>query len=265
MSMISSVKPIYTSKIIKAGALLADTKTMLANWDESQSSTENLKRFKSENIFGKASRSRIEDILAIFRQRYLTDENTAKSLATLIHHNFPPEALDRILYFHATQSDSLLHDFVTDYLTTKQRLGIRDIYIEDVERWISENIAEGKTSKPWSNITIKRSAQELLSTLRDFAILKGGNRKELAPIYLPVEAFAYIAFFLKEKGAQGQSLITEQTWQLFFLPRELVERLFLEAHQQNLLEFFAAGSTVRITFPAESIEEYANVIAQRPY
>ena len=63
---------IYRSKIIKAGALLADTKTLLAHWDETRSVSENLDRFRRENIFGKASRSRVEDILAIFRQRYLT-------------------------------------------------------------------------------------------------------------------------------------------------------------------------------------------------
>ena len=60
---------VYTSKIIKAGALLADTKTMLAQWDDNLSVSENLSRFRRENIFGKASRSRIEDILRIFRQR----------------------------------------------------------------------------------------------------------------------------------------------------------------------------------------------------
>ena len=62
---------IYRTKIIKAGALLADTKTLLAHWDETCSVSENLDRFRRENIFGKASRSRVEDILAIFRQRYL--------------------------------------------------------------------------------------------------------------------------------------------------------------------------------------------------
>jgi Putative inner membrane protein (DUF1819) len=96
---------IYTSKIIKAGALLADTKTMLAQWDESLSVSENLNRFLRENIFGKASRSRIEDILAIFRQRYLISDSVTQSLVRLVKGNFPPEALDRLLYFFAVQSE----------------------------------------------------------------------------------------------------------------------------------------------------------------
>jgi hypothetical protein len=63
----------YTSKIIKAGALLADTKTLLSHWDESVSVPDNLQRVLRENVFGKASRSRIEDMVAIFRQRYLLE------------------------------------------------------------------------------------------------------------------------------------------------------------------------------------------------
>src|SRR6266705_2092086 len=107
---------IYTSKIIKAGALLADTKTMFANWDVTRSVGENLNRFQRENIFGKASRSRIEDILAIFRQRYLISEAITSSLVTLVRENFITEGLDRILYFYAAQSDRLLHDIVTEVL-----------------------------------------------------------------------------------------------------------------------------------------------------
>ncbi len=70
----------YPSKIIKAGALLADTKTLLAYWDESASVAENLKRAQEENIFAKNSRSWIKQFLAIFRQRYLTDTATARAL-----------------------------------------------------------------------------------------------------------------------------------------------------------------------------------------
>src|SRR5207302_11415919 len=53
----------YTSRIIKAGALLADTKALLTHWDDSRSVAENLARARQENLFGKASRSRVEEIL----------------------------------------------------------------------------------------------------------------------------------------------------------------------------------------------------------
>ena len=77
--MSATQKALYTSKIIKAGALIADTKTLLAHWNESVSVVENLKQFRRDNLFGKASRSRVEDILTIFRFSVL-DSTSHKSI-----------------------------------------------------------------------------------------------------------------------------------------------------------------------------------------
>ena len=256
---------IYTSKIIKAGALLADTKTMLANWDKSLSVGENLARFQRENIFGKASRSRIEDILVIFRQRYLTSKSITEALVTLVQGGFPNEALDRILYFHAAQSDCLLHDIVTQVLARFHSIGKIDVTSGDIQTVVTPWVDEGKTSVHWSEETSLRVVQGLLSTLRDFGILQGGVNKRLAPIYLPVEAFAYLAFYLQQRQPSGERFLEDPEWQLFFLSRQTVEQFFLEAHQHHLLEYRAAGSIIRITFPSNSLEEYAYALTQRPH
>jgi hypothetical protein len=255
----------YASKIIKAGALLPDTKIMLAEWDPSSSVTENLQRFRTENVFGKASRSRVEDILPVFRQRYLTDADTIKALVALVNSRFPAEALQRILYFHSAQSDALLHDTVLDVLLPLRTLGRSEVRVDDIQRALFRWVDEGKTVGQWTESTVLRIAQGLLSTLRDFGVLEGSVNKRFAPMFLPVEAFAYVAFCLKRNQASGHRLMDDAEWGLFFLSRGAVERFFLEAHQRRLLEYHAAGSVVRITFPAESLEEYVNVILGRAY
>ena len=53
--------------------MLPDTKLILGGWDESLGAQSNLDRVRRDNLLGKASRSRVEDILAIFRQRYVAD------------------------------------------------------------------------------------------------------------------------------------------------------------------------------------------------
>jgi hypothetical protein len=68
--MVANAAP-YSSKIIRAGALLPDTKLLLAHWNLSDDVEANLRRIQQENLFGKASRSRVAEILAIFKQRYL--------------------------------------------------------------------------------------------------------------------------------------------------------------------------------------------------
>ena len=111
----------YSSRIIKAGALLADTKTLLSHWDTSATVQANLVRIRQENAFGKASRSRVEDILAVFRQRYLVEDEVIKALVALVRDRLPAIALDRILFFHAAKSDPLLYDVVVEWLAPLQR------------------------------------------------------------------------------------------------------------------------------------------------
>ena len=105
----------YTSKIIKAGALPADTKTLLSHWDVQETVRVNLDRLRRENVFGKASRSRVKNILAIFRQRYLREKPVTNALVVLVNHHFSSASLDRLLYFHSARADHLLHDISPSY------------------------------------------------------------------------------------------------------------------------------------------------------
>jgi hypothetical protein len=259
----SGSSTLYTSRIIKAGALISDTKTLLLHWDIDASVKQNIERVHRDNLFGKASRSRTEDILAIFRSRYLSDKGVALALVALVRKKLPPAALDRLLYFHSARADRLLYDVVTELLVPMREIGLLSVGIHDVQTQIQEWVAQGKTVSHWSEITILRAAQESLATLRDFGVLQGVVNKKIAPAYLPVEAFAYVAFYLKQHQPSGDKLIELPDWNLFFLRREGVERFLFEAHQRDLLEYHVAGSVTRLTFPAATLEEYANVIAQR--
>jgi len=251
----------YSSKIIKASALLSDTKMLLAHWDEGVDVATNLNRMRQDNVLGKASRSRVADILAIFRQRYLTDDEVLRALVVLAKGGMPAESLDRILYFQALRSDALLHDVVVDVLGGLVSRGQQDIFTPQVQDWVHRQVIEGKTERPWGEETTERVAQGAMATLRDFGVLQGAVNKRLAPVYLPVPAFAFIAYMLHQRERSGDRLLHDPEWRVFFLTPQAVERFFLEAHQERLLSYHAAGQVIRIEFPAPSLEEYARVLA----
>jgi hypothetical protein len=255
----------YSSKIIKAGALLDDTKMLLLHWDADGTVPENLDRISREIVFAKASRSRVEDILAVFRQRYLAEADITKALIVLVKKRFPAASLDRVLYFHAARADALLHDTVIEILLPMQAEGIIDITPVAVQKVLAKWVEKGLTTRAWSENTTERVAQGLMSTLRDFGVLQGAVNKRIAPAYMPVPAFAYIAFYLKQHQPSGAKLLEHPDWMLFFLNRELVERYLFEANQHSLLEYHAAGSVTRLTFPADTLEGYANVLAQKSH
>lgn len=167
---------LYTSKIIKAGALLADTQLLLAHWDLATSAQENLARIQQENLFGKASRARVADILAIFRQRYVADPHTLAALVALValvRANVSSATLVPIYYFLAARADPLLRDAALQVIAPLAERGETAIRIEPMERWLQEQARAGRIQKAWSDPTITRIAQGLLATPRDFGVLQG--------------------------------------------------------------------------------------------
>jgi hypothetical protein len=257
---IRGISTVYSSKIIKAGALLPDTKALLSYWDASRSVSDNLTRVRDQNLLGKASRSRVEDILKIFRQRYLSEDGVIGALIHFVKNLRDGNTLDRILYFHATQADSLLRDVVIELLARQWSQGILEVDTGEIESALKKWVDEGKTAGTWGDYTVRRVTQGVLSALRDFGVLHGSVKKRIAPVYLPVHAFCYIAFYLKENEPSGSKVVALPHWKLFFLSHEGVERFLLEAHQQDLLEYRVAGSVTRLTFSASTLEEYANVL-----
>jgi hypothetical protein len=251
-------KPRYSSKIIKVGALLVDSKTFLQAYDEALSVEENLRRLRAANIFGKASRKRVSEILPIFRQRFCDDRPLARPLRKLARRAAPDDVLDRILYFHATRQDPLLRDFACGFVFERNRGSDSLIRPEEASAFLRDLLARHKQA--WGAETLSRVTQGLLSTLRDFRILTGAVRKRIAPSYLPVEAFAYVAFALWQGGATGLRLVQHPDWKMFLLTPQEVERLFLEAEQHRYLTLQAAGKVVRIDFFSPTLEDLVDVL-----
>ena len=84
-----------------------------------------------------------------------------------------------------------------------QAQGIMDITPVAVQKVLAKWVEKGLTTKAWSENTTERVAQGLMSTLRDFGVLQGAVNKRIAPAYMPVTAFAYLAFYLKQRQPSG--------------------------------------------------------------
>lgn len=256
-------EPIYTSRIIKASALIADTKVLLAEWDPDLPVAENIARARRTNIFGKAARKRVDDILVIFRQRYFDHPDVGATLVILVQGNAPAQWIDPLLYFFAAENDRTLRDTVIEVIYPRHlagHVGLPTEYLaRNIRRWVSEQ----KTTTAWRDETVERTAQGIQATLRDFGVLKGTARKEIAPIYLPNQTFALVAFWLDQHLHSGNLVLHSEEWKLFFLPLAGVERFFIETHQEHLLSYNAAGSVVRLDFPVKTLPEYARFMLEK--
>ena len=253
--------PKYNTRLLKAGALIDEMRTLVRLWDEKKNSTP-LSELASQNLLGKASRSRELDILKrAFIPRFIKGRppQAWKIARALEDQKAPLEILRPIYYWITVRNEPLLYDFVCERLEIISRMVFVDV--TEVINWIKDKLEEQRLE--WSEAAIKGVAGKVLAILRDFDILQGKAKKRIASFYLPVEAFAYLAFCLSKEGFSGARLQEHPDWKLFLLNPSVTEQMFLKADKQKLLKYLAAGRILRIEFPAKTYEEMAYVVTHR--
>lgn len=247
---------------------VADINLLVSNWDESKSVEQNLDNAVEKNLFGKTSRKRVQDLLKVFRERFLVDEGSARAFRLFVGSSLPAEITDRVILYHTAITEPLLYDFVTEYLYDLYLRGERRVTVRNANEFIAESLREGKMVEKWeSEQTRARVARGLMATVRDLGVLVGGVQspeKTISPAPLHVLAFAYIAFHIKRTEPSGEKLVHHPHWRLFFLNASQVESYFADADAHKLLSFQAAGSIIRIEFPTDDFDEYVQLLIEKP-
>lgn len=252
---------VYTTRLQKGGALLGEMRQLVSSWGGAPPAVQ-LDRALRDNLLNKRTRARLGDVYhRAFLPRFVNGPipNAWRLVRPLEDAQAPLLLLRPVYYWITAGAEPLLGDFCRQFILPRLAIVRAGIGTNEVLNWLA---AKGC---PWSQAVATRVARGLLAALRDFGILEGRAQKRLANVILPVPAFAYLARCFRETGAVSHSLLDHRDWQLFLLNQDEVERLFMLAHQERLLEYHAAGSTVSIDFPCESLEEYARVVAQRSF
>lgn len=253
----------YTTRLQKGGAVVPEMRRLVLEWDGRPGCAE---RLIQANVLSLPSRLRARDLVSrVFVPRFVRSSpaDLWRALALLEQGGWRAEQLLPIHYYLAAAAEPLLWDFVVDVLHPRQERGQVEIPPDEGRKFLERAGAEHFPDGRWSPAIRERAGRAILTTLRDFGVLSGGTKKRLTPLYLPTESFAFVAYVRHVLGQRGRRAMHDDCWQLFFLNETAVERFFVEAHQRKLLEYHAAGSLVRVEFPAGTPEDYARELAQR--
>jgi len=259
------VEDAYNSRLQKGGALLEDMRLLVRRWQNTGTNGQQA-IVVAENVLGKHTRARAADTLRYaFLLRFINGRppQAWEIVRALEDRDLPVEVLRPVYYWITARNERLLYNFVCTELLHRSKSHTQSIKTDEVGNWIAAQLMP--RGKLWSHTVTTKVAQGMLAALRDFGILEGKVKKRIAPVYMPVESFAYIAFALHQEGASGPHLVQHHDWLLFLFSPPVVEHMFLEADRHGLLRFQAAGKIVRIDFPAHNFEEMADVVAARAY
>jgi hypothetical protein len=250
---------LLTSNILKGGALLDDARRVVDIWDLDHEATWNLDRISEQNLLAKRSRARADDVLLrVLRPRLV---EPGPQLIRALKQLLPtPRGFGDAYYFEATRDDALLAAFAEGPLFEWWERGRIGVDVQSVSAWLADLAAQGKTV-PWTEATRTKVAQGLLAALRDFGILTGSVRKELAPASLTPAGFGYAAFRLNEAGVSSRALLASRVWRRWMLDADRVKELLREAARHGLLRYSLAGSAVRVDWLYGTLPEVVRAAA----
>jgi hypothetical protein len=134
------------------------------------------------------------------------------------------------------------------------------VAIEDVTNWLADEATAGSAPQ-WSPTVRTKVSRGLLAALRDFGVLQGSVHKRFASPGMSVGGFCYVAYRLHEGGASSRAIANSTVWRRWLLDSEHIADLFSQAGRAQVLTYGSVGSSVRIDWHVETLEDAVRAAA----
>jgi hypothetical protein len=254
----------YTTQLQAGLGLLQETMQLLQVYQPGMSASQLYESALASGRFPLVTARRLRNVVAeCFAPRYMRDPHVAAHLKTLVA-SFTTAELNQLLFIYTARANLVLADFVREVYWARYSAGRNDLQLEDARTFVANSVREGKTQKPWSEITIKRISSYLIGCCADYGLLTtaGRNQRSIAVYRILPRVAAYLAYDLKFSGLGDNQIVSSADWELFGLERADVRDQLKRLSLQGLLIFQAASDVVHIGWTYKSMEELIDVIAQ---
>lgn len=255
----------YTQTLAKGGPLLPETRVLLGAWQPGEPSAAFGRRVLQEDLLGRATAFRVQNIVRVFSLRFLRPDATpARHLKQLLAPGAPRQVFNDLVFYYTARRDDLLRDFTVLYHWPAVRAGSPAMRTEEVQRLIAQAQGDGRISPPWSSGVRRKMAGLVLAALTAFGLLEMNQRgmRRILP-YTPADATVlYLAYLLHGRGVTDASLGEHPDWALFGLePRDVWNRLegLVSA---GWLIVQRSGRVARVSWTYGSVEEMLDVLAR---
>ncbi len=227
--------PVYTSNLSSKGALVDESLAVLREIDGGYSLDEVRERTLEQDLLQKTTQATRQTVWKKVYGRYLTDQDLVAPLAQMVTHSHHASTSRLVLFYEFCRSEPLLHDTVLQCVYPRYLDGFSGVSKSDVQTFFDELVLGHPEITDWSPQTRDKVVSNILSILRDFGLLEGTQRKTFARLYVPLPAFVYVLYRLRDQAlTSAPAAVNAETWRLFLLEREdvidLLEESTAEGH-----------------------------------
>ena len=187
----------YTTQLQAGLGLVRETKALLEIWKPGLSSVDLYEHALSSGQFPNVTARRLRNIIAeCFAPRYLKSNDHAAHLLKNLSNRLPSEPFLQLLFIYTCRANPILADFVRNIYWVRYEAGYDSIDSNEARKFVEHAIDDGKTSKRWSESTVRRVAAYLTGCCADFGLLEAGlkSTRKILPFRITRPVTAYLAY-----------------------------------------------------------------------
>lgn len=255
----------YTTQLQAGLGLVNETKTLIELWLPGMSANQLNQVALESGRFPTVSARRLRNIIVeCFAPRYLVAEGSPVKHLKQLSEGLSTVDLTQLMLLFTCRANPILADFVRNVYWARYAGGYTQITNDDGRTFVERSIDDGKTSKRWSETTIRRVSGYLTGCCADYGLLERGSRssRRLLSFRISFPVAAYLAYDLHFAGVGDNAILSHEDWQLFGLAREDVLEEIKRLSLKGLLIVQSAGDVVRISWKLSNMETLCNVLSQ---
>jgi hypothetical protein len=256
---------LYTTQLQAGLGLVDETLQLLDLWEQGDKAPDLYRKALDSGRFAGVTARRLRNVVSeCFAPRYLRGTTEPALLLQRLKEALPGTALRQLLFLYTARANSIFGDFVRKVYWRAYTGGRSSISTEDARVFVLRAIDDGRTSKRWSESTVKRISSYLIGCCTDFGLLAATKSSSRSVTQLRIENVValFLAYDLHTKGLADNALMAHDDWLLFGLDandvREELRRLGLQGHM--LLQ--SAGASVRIEWKYKTMEELVDALTE---
>jgi hypothetical protein len=151
-----------------------------------------------------------------------------------------------LTYLYFALRTRLAFLFITRFVWKQWQAGRTHLTHRDAVRFIYELAEEEAPVRNWHEATKKRMASMLLSSLRDFGVLKGKQTRHIQRPSVALNAAYHLLCVLVAEGKSGLEIIRDPAWRLFLWREADVSQALAQLDQLGAVQFEKSGQTVML-------------------
>lgn len=253
----------YTTQLQAGLGLVEETKALLGLWHPGMTTSELVELALNSGRFPMVTARRLRNIVAeCFAPRYLVAGGIPASNLKELYPALSHQEFIQFLFLFTSRANPILGDFVREVYWPRYAGGYEALTSQDARAFVQHAIDDGKTSKRWSETTVRRVSAYLTGCCADYGLLEGGTRstRRIQPVQITGPVASYLAYDLHLAGINDGAILQHEDWKLFGLaPADVLSEL-KRLSLKGLLIVQSSGDLVRVTWKQKNIEGLLNVL-----